>query len=145
MEQRITSKVIDLNGRSFTIRKFDARTGSRILFKVMNIFKPFLKDIGREVVDNAKKKDAEVDNTKFLEAFMNISDEDFIMIQDACLRVCFEQLPAGLTPVLDRAGNFGVIGLEDDTTTVLALSIQALTFNLEDFFSEKNMSLLLPK
>ncbi|UUZ93230.1 hypothetical protein LJK87_50060 [Paenibacillus sp. P25] len=59
-----------------------------------------------------------------------LSEEDFTWIQDKCLSVCYEVLPAGLTPVLREDGNFGVIGLEEDTVTVMMLTAHALMHNL---------------
>lgn len=114
-------KPFDYNERNFRIRKFDAMTGSYIAFKLMSEIIPVVglgKELGIEPSAGAKM----------------MSKKDFFELQSDCLKICDELLEAGPIPVMNEDGSWGVIGLEKDTKTVLALSIQALMFNVKDFF-----------
>lgn len=131
-------KDVEINGRKFRIKKFDARTGSFMLFKVTGLLAPLFKNI-----DLGKLKDVKSVSDVNVEALNisgviselgNLSEKDFNYIQDKCLQACGEMLPAGFTPVLHSNGSFGVTGLEEDTVTVLALTAHALIFNVKGFF-----------
>lgn len=71
-----------------------------------------------------------------------MSKADFLELQKDCLSVCAEMLPAGPTPVLNEDGTFGVLDLEHDAPTVLALTVQALAWNLSSFFDESLLTSL---
>lgn len=120
MDKRETLKNVEIDGRKFTVKKFDAMTGSYIAYKLMAELLPAGMSAKLGVPSTSDKK--------------MMSKEDFFDLQKDCLRVCEEPLPVGSTPVLDTEGNFQVIGLEQDAKTVLALTFYALTFNLSSFF-----------
>ena len=122
IENRATTKDIELNGRKFRIGKFDAFTGSYIAYTLMAEMMPggLNKAVGAPQSNTAKK----------------MSREDFSQLQKDCLNICAEVLPAGKTPIIDDSGKFAVIGLENDTATVLTLTIQVLIFNVTSFFDE---------
>ncbi|MBG9773568.1 phage tail assembly chaperone [Brevibacillus laterosporus] len=137
MQPPVKYKDVEINGRKFRVRKFPARVGSFMIIKLTAILAPMFAGIKQ----NLKAKSADdiinmddIDITGVLEQLNNLSEKDFDYIQEKALSVCYETLPAGLTPVLHANGAFGVEDLEDDTVTVMALTVHALTFNLTSFF-----------
>lgn len=122
INKRETFKEVTLDGRTFRIQKFDALTGSYVAYRLMAEALPF--GMGAEIG---------VPQTGEMKL---MSKKDFKELQLDCLRVCFETLPAGITCVVNDNGSFGVPDLENDTKTVLALTIHALMFNISSFFGE---------
>lgn len=130
------SKIVtlDIQGkeRTFRISRFKATTGAFILFKLTSVLAPLFEG------------DTEnVDTGKMLSILGKIPQDEFEYIQKQALMVCHEMLPGNAAPVMRPDGTFGVIGLETDTITVLKLTMQALVFNLKDFFSEAGLADLL--
>jgi hypothetical protein len=131
-------KDVIINERTFRIKKFDALTGSFMLLKITGLLAPLFKNLNM-----AKLKDVKEVSEVNLDAFNisgimveigNLSEKDFNYVQEKCLRVSSEVLPAGLVPVLNENGAFGVTGIEEDTMTVLALTAHAIIFNVQGFF-----------
>ena len=138
---------VEISGRKFRIKKFDARTGSFMMIKITGLLAPLFKNI-----DLGKFKDVKEASDVKLDAFNisgimtelgSLSEKDFNYVQDKCLQVCSEVLPAGMTPILNSNGSFGVLGLEEDTMTVLALTAHTLIFNVKGFFSASPLASLL--
>ena len=127
--------------RKFRINKFDARTGSYILYTVMSRFLPSILHLksGAETITDMSK----VVNPEDIVSSITMSDGEFNKLQNAALQVCEEILPAGATPVVDASGNFSVIGLEKEAVAVFVLTAQALVFNLSGFFGEDGLTSLL--
>lgn len=127
--------------RKFRINKFDARTGSYILYTVMSRFLPSILQLksGAETITDMSK----VVNPEDIVSSIAMSEEEFGKLQTEALRACEEILPAGVTPVLDTSGNFAVIGLEKEAVAVFVLTAQALVFNLSGFFGEDGLTSLL--
>ena len=127
--------------RKFRINKFDARTGSYILYTVMSRFLPSILQLksGAETITDMSK----VVNPEDIVSSITMSDGEFNKLQNAALQVCEEILPAGATPVVDVSGNFSVIGLEKEAVAVFVLTAQALVFNLSGFFCEDGLTSLL--
>lgn len=127
--------------RKFRINKFDARTGSYILYTVMSRFLPSILQLksGAETITDMSK----VVNPEDIVSSITMSDGEFNKLQNAALQVCEEILPAGATPVVDASGNFSVIGLEKEAVAVFVLTAQALVFNLSGFFGEDGLISLL--
>lgn len=143
-----TYKDIVINERTFRIKKFNARTGSFMVMKITKLLAPIVKYLDLSKIKEVKQA-SDVDLGAFdLSGIMNelgnLSEEDFVYIQDKCLQVCSEVLPAGLAPVLDKNGFFGVNDLEEDTMTVLALTAHAIIFNLQGFFQGSPLMKLFP-
>lgn len=124
--KRETTKDIELAGRKWRIKKFDALTGSYIAYKLLSQMLP-------------GGMDKQLGNMPEGRAVM--SKEDFVALQKDCLSVVQELKPAGNTElpvaVILSSGKWGVEGLEDDTFTVLSLTIHALVFNVAGFFGGK--------
>lgn len=140
-------KDIQINERKFRIKKFSALTGGFMVIKLTGLLAPIFKKL-----DFSKLKDVKDPNQVDIGSFNissimaelgSISEEDFSFVQSKCLQVCYEQLPAGSTPVLDSSGNFAVIGLEEDTMAALALVVHTLVFNLQGFFSGSPLASVL--
>lgn len=127
--------------RKFRINKFDARSGSYILYTVMSRFLPSILQLksGAETITDMSK----VVNPEDIVSSITMSDGEFNKLQNAALQVCEEILPAGATPVVDASGNFSVIGLEKEAVAVFVLTAQALVFNLSGFFGEDGLTSLL--
>ena len=124
--KRETTKDVELAGRKWRIKKFDALTGSYIAYKLLSQMLP-------------GGMDKQLGNMPEGRAVM--SKEDFVALQKDCLSVVQELKPAGNTElpvaVILSNGKWGVEGLEDDTVTVLSLTIHALVFNVAGFFDGK--------
>lgn len=129
---------IEINGRNFRIKKFNALTGGFMLIKITGLLAPFFKNLDLSKLKDVKKPSEMDINSLNLPGIMaelgNLSEEDFTYIQTKCLQVCSESLPAGFVSVLNGSGAFGVTGLEEDTMTVLALTVHTLIFNVKGFF-----------
>lgn len=137
-------KKVTIKNREFIIRKFDALTGSYTLLKVGGIFAPFLKNIDLTKIDiNADKSELikEVDIASIAGGLTRMPEEDFMYIQRKCLQVCYESLPAGSAQVLTNQNTPGINDF--DFKLAMALTIQALIFNITDFFGEDLSSFLL--
>ncbi|KPV60716.1 hypothetical protein QJ48_04085 [Paenibacillus sp. A3] len=140
-------KNVEINGRTFRIKKFDALTGSFMLIKITGLLAPLFKNLDlrklKEAKDASEVKLEALNIPGLLSELGNLSEKDFEYVQGKCLQVCSEVLPAGPTPVLNSNGTFGVTGIEDDTMTVLALTAHTLIFNVKGFFSGSPLASLV--
>ena len=143
LNKRATVKIIELEGRKFKITKFDAMKGSYMLFKVIGIITPLIETLRKSCKGNAKDvkdiKDINLEGLNFTEiaaGLVNMKEQDFKYIQENCLKSCYEILAAGDAPVLNENGTYGIIGIETDLKTVMALTIHSLMFNVSGFFGE---------
>lgn len=118
--ERITSKVVDVNGRKFTIEKFDPCFATYIAFQTFG-----------DVIGSKNKLDAMV------KSITNRSQEEFIKLQLSILKYCYEKLPVGKVCIVDENNHFAV----PDITGPVALNlmIQTLFFSLSDFFNQGAM------
>jgi len=128
MNKRVLFKTFELDGRKWRIGKFNAMVGSYIAYKLMAEVMPLgiAQQAGIPVPAGGK----------------SMSKADFIELQKDCLSCCYEFLPAGPAPVINENGTFGVEDLENNVKVVMALTIQALIFNVSDFFTENLLSSL---
>lgn len=127
---------VDGKTRKFRINKFDARTGSYVLYMVMSKLLPSLTSLGAEDKPDYKTMVGQAIGG------LTMSAEDFRLLQDTALKACEEVLPAGPTPILDSRGQFAVIGLETEAQAVFVLTLQAVFFNLKGFFTDGGLSLI---
>ena len=138
MEILADFKEVEMKDRKFTIKKFSAQTGSFMLIKVTGIIAPMIKgiDMSNIKVENGKIPDLKgLDIVGIMSGLSSLTEQDFNYIYSKCLQVCFEKLPAGLTRVMNPDGTFGVVGLETDSSTTLALVAHTLIHNVTGFFS----------
>ncbi|RKN75000.1 phage tail assembly chaperone [Paenibacillus ginsengarvi] len=137
MQPKIKHQDVEINGRKFRVKKFDAMTGSFMLFKVTGLLAPLFGGVDlTKLTDEASAASflKTVNISSMLSGLGELSEKDFSYVQEKCLQVCEELLPAGPAQVLNKQGAFGVMDLEDDTITVLALTAHTLIFNLKGFF-----------
>ena len=131
MANRETYKDIQIGGRAWRINKFDALTGSYVVYTLLTQVLP----MGMESKVSGL---AEQSNDRASLPVMN--KETFISLMQDCLKVCSEikmvnNIVAPVS-VLMADGRFGVADLEHDTVTVMLLTVQTLGYNVSDFFSE---------
>ena len=140
-------KDVEITGRTFRIKKFDARTGSFMLLKITGLLAPLFKNVELNKLKDVKEvSDVNLDAfniSGIMSQLGGLSEDDFTYVQDKCLQVCGEMLPAGFVPILNANGTFAVQGLEEDTMTVLALTAHVLIFNVKGFFSGSPLASLV--
>ena len=122
-------KSVEIDGERYTIKKFTALTGLQIAKMIIAKAEPLVpvleKGLDSDEVADAIFKMAE-----------NISDEDLRYLINKCLRNCYKALPAGLQPVIDNAGNYGVDGIEYNLKKTIRLCYEAISWGASDFFGE---------
>jgi len=122
---RETYKDINVGNRTFRIHKFDALTGSYVIYTVLTQLLPM--GLGNQIEG--------LEGNRELPA---MSKEKFSEIQKDCLKICEEIVPAGnsIAPVkvLLSDGRWGIPDLENDVATVMVLTIHALGYNVKSFF-----------
>ena len=129
--KRETKKIVEIQGRKFEIRSFDAFTGSYIAFTLMEKMLP----TGMEAkVMNAVKADGG-DAAVSLPSRALMSKGEFIAFQRDVLSVVGEVLPARTAPLFNENGSWGVADIEDNAMLVILLTIHALVFNIAGFFT----------
>ena len=129
--KRETKKIVEIQGRKFEIRSFDAFTGSYIAFTLMEKMLP----MGMEAkVMNAVKADGG-DAAVSLPSRALMSRGEFIAFQRDVLSVVGEVLPARTAPLFNENGSWGVADIEDNAMLVILLTIHALVFNIAGFFT----------
>lgn len=132
MATEIYTKVTT-NDRVFLIKKFDAKTGLKLARLVMAKAAPLIPII--EAADSVR--DA-LEDERVFKAIGNIlgdlDDRDIDDLVDKCLRVCYEDLPAGKQAVMDETGHFGVEDVEYDMGLTIRLCFEAIKWGASDFF-----------
>ncbi|WP_061343001.1 phage tail assembly chaperone [Clostridium botulinum] len=131
-------KDIEINERNFRLKKLDARTGTFMLFKLTKLLPSVIENIDLDKLDPenlsiSNLKDLNL--TKMLKPLFELSEEEFRYIQDNCLKVVSENLPAGFQPVLNKNNTWGVLNVENDAVLVMNLTVQSLVFNFMGFFA----------
>ena len=141
---RAEFKEFEVGERKFQVKRFDALTGSYIAFTLFEKILPVIMG-NKDKFLGTKTPDASADSFAEMlpSTLFKMSREDFTALQKDCLKVCYEVLPAGLTPVVGANGRWGIIGVDTDTGLILRLTIEALLFNLLGFFNDGGLSSLV--
>lgn len=141
---RAELKEFEVGERKFQVKRFDALTGSYIAFTLFEKILPVIMG-NKDKFLGTKTPDASADSFAEMlpSTLFKMSREDFTALQKDCLKVCYEVLPAGLTPVIGANGRWGIIGVDTDTGLILRLTIEALLFNLLGFFNDGGLSSLV--
>lgn len=126
--KRENDKTVEIMGRTFKIKKFDAYTGSYILFQLMERVIP----MGMENKIDTGTAATLGENLPAGRTLM--TKKEFLSFQKDCLSVVGEVLPARTAPILNENGSWGVEDIKDNTLLVVLLTIHALAFNVADFF-----------
>lgn len=141
MEQPILYKDIEINQRRFRLKKMEARTGCYMLFKLTKIITPIFKSINLNSLDDFTLD--KINITEVASSIFDLPKDEFKYIQDNCLQVIEELLPAGPAKVLEQSGKYGVLDIEFDTGLVMNLTIQSLIFNVSGFFEGSPLSSII--
>lgn len=131
--ERAKEKKVELFGRNFKIKKFDAFTGSYILFTVMQKILPAGME-NQIPGENGTLSDTMPQNRA------SMTKQEFTKLLRDCLSVVHEVLPSGERPVFNENGTWGLNDMEDNTPLVLLLAVNVLTFNIGDFFAADGLS-----
>lgn len=134
------TKSIEVNGRTFILKKMDARTGSYMLFKLMKLLPPILENIDIDKLDNDNFDFKSLNLSEALKPIFDLPEEEFRYIQDNCLKSVDELLAAGAQPVMQKNSEWGINDIAYDIGLVMNLTIQSLIFNVQGFFLGMNFS-----
>lgn len=144
-------KDIVVKDRKFRLNKMDARTGSYMLFRLVNILTPLFKGVDLDKIaredeendkENAKSFLDSIDLSSLASSLFSLKEDEFRFIQDNCLHAVEEVLPARNAPVLDKNGNYGVSNIEFDVALLMNLTVQSLIFQVKGFFNADLLSSL---
>lgn len=142
MQKRETHKDIDLAGRTWRIRKFDALTGSYVAAKLMGKLGAILAGIAGGGVNNPAAI-----ATAISEALSSMSKTEFLDLEADALSVVGEVTALSgqevVLPIRLASGAWGVPGIEDDLLTVMALVSHSLIFNVSPFFDGDALKALI--
>lgn len=129
---RETEKIVELQGRKFKIKAFDAFTGAYIAFTV---FEKMLPAGAEEKV--LATLQAEGTNPAMLlpQGRTLMTKGEFYAFMRDCLSVVSEELKGRSAPVLNKNGSWGVDDLENNAMLCIMLVINVLVFNVKDFFT----------
>lgn len=132
---RETFKDVEIGKRKFRLSKFDALTGSYIVYAVLTQILPM--GIGEQIEglpSAAEGKPVSI-----------MPKEKFIEIQKDCLKCCAEIVPAGGTiapvSVMLPDGRWGVPDIEQDAAMALLLTVNVLGYNVKSFFDANTLEM----
>lgn len=130
--KRETKKIVEIQGRKFEIRSFDAFTGSYIAFTLMEKMLPM--GMEAKVMNALRAEGKDVDALPTPNRAL-MSKGEFIAFQRDVLSVVGEVLPARTAPIFNENGTWGVSDIEGNAMLVILLTIHALVFNIAGFFT----------
>ena len=130
--KRETSKTIEVQGKKFVIRSFDAFTGAYIAFTLMEKMLPMGVEDKVKAAMRGEGKD--VDSLPTPNRAL-MSKGEFYQFMKDCLSVVYEVFPARTAPVLNANGSWADEELKDNAPLAIILVIQALMFNVSGFFT----------
>jgi hypothetical protein len=114
---------VTIDGQRYRIGRFSARTGSWILFQLLNKALPAL--VGSQLEFGGK-----------LGGGVQMSEADFLNLQDHCLMVCGRYRESGVAePIMKSPGVFALKDVEYDILACMGLTVHALAHNFSDFFA----------
>lgn len=146
MATNIYNKVT-INEQEYVIRKFDAMTGLKLARLVIAKAAPIipLLDTGDDQ-KGAKKTAQDIANDERIytvvgEVLSTMGDADIDDLVKKCLSVCYVDLPAGMQPIIDETGHYGVEDVEYDMALTIRLCYEAIKWGAADFFGGKDSPL----
>jgi hypothetical protein len=138
-------KRIEVEGRQFSIRKFDAKSSVKIskllIAKILPVFDKVMPLLSQGL--DAGSLSGAMDASVIAGALDLIRDEDLDKIFDTSLKHCYEDLPAGQAQVMGANGLYGVADLEDDPLLALRLVAEAVMWSVEGFFDASRLGSVL--
>jgi hypothetical protein len=130
--KRETKKIVEIQGRKFEIRSFDAFTGSYIAFTLMEKMLPM--GMEAKIMNALRAEGKDVDTLPTPNRAL-MSKGEFIAFQRDVLSVVGEVLPGRTAPLFNDNGSWGVENVADNAMLVILLTIHALVFNIAGFFT----------
>ena len=130
--KRETKKIVEIQGRKFEIRSFDAFTGSYIAFTLMEKMLPM--GMEAKIMNALRAEGKDVDALPTPNRAL-MSKGEFIAFQRDVLSVVGEVLPGRTAPLFNDNGSWGVENVADNAMLVILLTIHALVFNIAGFFT----------
>lgn len=128
MENRKTTRDVEIQGRTFQIKKMDAMTAIYtamfVTTKGLGIMAPLMRTMAPSIANNIAP------------GLQLMSKGEFFMLQQDLLSVCSEVLPSGSVPVFGETGKIALTDFETNAQLVLLLTVNSLIWNLADFFDE---------
>lgn len=122
---------VEIGEHTYQIGRFNARAGSWVLMQILT------KMLPSGIESNLNTAGLPIGRAA-------ISEADFHNIQDHCLSVCRRYERGVPMPVfVPQSKTFAIRELEYDLGAVMALTIQALVFNVSPFFSGDGLTQLL--
>jgi hypothetical protein len=128
-----SSKDVVVNGVTYNVGQFKARDGSFILAQLLTKMLP-------SMLETAFKKEAPGALPAGRSA---LSEDEFAAIQGHALAVCRRVENGVPMPIFFLPNTWAVKEIEYDLVTVMALTIQALVFNIVPFFQGDGMAQIL--
>ena len=122
IKKRKTEDILELNGRTFVLKKYDPMTGNYLLMTACTSTLPFGISEALSKAFGIPKSDG------------RMGKDEFVQLQKDVLSFCYERLPAGDAPIITKTG-YGVDDVDMKLVTTLFLS--SMMFNFSDFFEEE--------
>lgn len=140
------TKIVELNGVRYQIRKMLPNVGSFILMKMLAAGMTAAQNLGGGE-SNQKPADAGALSGENLVrglvfAASQIFDfETHAFVQKSCISVCsrMEGDPELPMPIVNDSGVWAIPEIRDDIALVMNLETEALIFNLSSFFDQGGM------
>lgn len=129
---RQTEKTVEIQGRKFTIKAFDAFTGAYVAFTLMEKMMPMGME---EKVMKALQAEGKNPELMLQQSRALMTKGEFNSFIRDCLSAVSEQLKGRECPVLNKNGSWGIQDIENNTMLLILLVVHALTFNVADFFT----------
>ncbi len=124
---RQTEKIIEVQGRKFKIKAFDALTGSYIAFTMFEKMLP--SGMEGKVLSQVGA------SSPLPQGRQLMSKKEFFDFQKDCLGVVYEVLKGRDAPIIEENGGWGVSDISHNTMLAILLTIHSLAFNVSDFFA----------
>lgn len=129
------TKIIELNGYKFKIKKLNAFTASYIAVQIGFSLAGGLINVGNtNKVDMLQKAISGIDKDKFIEI-----QKDCLSAVEILNNINGSEMPEAL--ILNN-GSLSHKELENDFMTIILLTIEVVMFNVEGFFGEKGLQSL---
>jgi hypothetical protein len=124
------TKTVEIEGRSFQVRKPTAIDGIKIAKKIAASVLSATGEAG------GFASLLSIDVNRLANLLDGISDDEVAWLIKKSLSLCSEKLPAGWTQVIDAAGQYQVADLEYDPILTIKLVTEAIKWGVGGFFDE---------
>jgi hypothetical protein len=142
LEQPLDTRDVVIGPNRYQISRMNAQVGSWLLFKLMDALRKIASDVNQDGAapdrePNEQEKEAAA-NGLITAMLMTLDRELFEQVQREALKVCGQYTMVGerevILPVLMANGSLAVPDLKNDIAGVVALTSNALHYNLSPFF-----------